>query len=215
VEPFALTRKNFQTPLGVVETDVDLVDALLKRSGRDLLVDEFVHRGEHSIELGLVFLQRVAEEAGRAFRIVPMLCGSFEKEMVEGQPPEETPGVTGVIDALREVVADDPRRVMIVVGADLAHVGPRFGGEKPVTDRALADLERVDRETLAHVERGDAEAFYEFVSRDENARNICSVPSIWLTLKVLAPCEAKLLRYEQWRAEDKSSCVTFAACVVS
>ncbi|HUU43514.1 MAG TPA: AmmeMemoRadiSam system protein B, partial [Planctomycetota bacterium] len=51
VERFALTRKDFETPLGLARTDVETVDELLKRSGRDLTRDEFVHRGEHSIEL--------------------------------------------------------------------------------------------------------------------------------------------------------------------
>jgi len=215
VERFALTRKDFETPLGVARTDTDVVDMLLERSGRDLLVDEFVHAGEHSVELELVFIQHLAQKARRDFRIVPILCGSFQEAMVEDTPPASLGGVSEMIAGLREIVADGTRRVMIVAGADLAHVGPRFGGDRRVTKRTLAEVERADRETLAFVVNGDADGFYECTARDENARNICSIASIYLTLKTLEPCAATLLDYDQWCADDGSSCVTFAACAVS
>ena len=208
-ERFALTRKDFETPLGVARTDVDVVDALLERSSCDLLADEFVHRAEHSIELELVFIQHLCEQAGRAFKIVPILCGSFPDAS-----PDALPGVVEVIDALRDLMNDAGRRVVIVAGADLAHVGPRFGGEQRVTPRMLADLERVDRETLAFVEGGDADGFFAFVMRDENARNICSVASVYLSVKALEPCAPTLLRYEQWSDDDGASCVTFAAMAI-
>jgi len=212
-ERFALTRKNFETPFGCATTDVEAVDALLDQSGHDLLADEFVHRGEHSIELELVWVQHLCRKAGRETTIVPILCGGFREALVEDKSPEDLPGVSAFVDALRELVSSTDRRVTVVVGADLAHVGPRFGGDTQVSDAALRDLERIDRETLAFVEAGDADGFFEFVSRDENARNICSVAPIWLALKALAPVRVDLLGYEQWCDDEGMSCVTFAAGV--
>ena len=213
-ERFALTRKDFETPLGTAVTDRDFVDALAKRSGRDLFADEFVHRAEHSIELELVFVQHLAQKAKRDFRIVPILCGSFHEAISDGKPPMELPGVKGIVEGLRELIAKEKRRVCVVAGADLAHVGPRFGGSEGVTVALLASLDAADRETLDFVVKGDAEGFVRQVALDENARNICGVAAIYVALRALEPCRATLLDYQQWADDDGSSSVTFAACAI-
>ena len=56
---FALTCKDFETPLGVVPTDRAYVDRIASLAGRDLFDDELSHRTEHSIEFQVVFLQYV------------------------------------------------------------------------------------------------------------------------------------------------------------
>jgi len=213
-ERFVLTRKDFETPLGTVVTDTDFVDALQKRSGRDLFADEFLHRGEHSVELELVLVQHLCRKAETEFKIVPVLCGGFTDAMAQDKSPLDLPGVREVTDALRELIAKDGRRVCVIAGADLSHVGPRFGTDRRVSRGALRDLEEADRKTLEFVEKADADGFYENVALDENARNICGVAPIYVTLKVLTPAEVELLRYEQWSEADGSSCVTFAACAI-
>jgi len=215
VERFALTRKDFETPLGTTVTDVDFVEALSAGSGRDLFADEFVHRGEHSVELELVFVQHLMRKAGRDFKVVPILCGGFDRAMVEDLSPMSLPGVPEVIDALRELIAGAGRRVVVIAGADLSHVGPRFGGEERLTVGTLGDLEAADRETLAFVEEGDAERFYRHVALDENARHICGVAPVVMLLEVLEPASVQLLKYEQWADDEGLSCVTFAAAAVT
>ncbi len=49
-QPFALTRKDFATPFGTVQTNQDVIDRLVDRVGQDLFDDEIVHRAEHTIE---------------------------------------------------------------------------------------------------------------------------------------------------------------------
>jgi hypothetical protein len=209
---FALTRKDFETPLGVARTDAAFVDALAKRAGDDLFRDEFAHRGEHSIELVLVLLQHVLAKSGADFRIVPILCGSHREAIAERVSPEKVPGVREALDALRGMVEAEKRRIVFIAGADLSHVGPRFGGERPVTELTLSGLDRADRQTLAFVEKGDAEGFYGHVALDDNARNICGVAPIYTLLKTSGLPGLRLLDYGQWCEDDGSSCVTFAAC---
>ncbi|MGZ3559846.1 MAG: AmmeMemoRadiSam system protein B, partial [Thermodesulfobacteriota bacterium] len=48
--PFCLTRKDFVTPLGTLNVDKELVDAIQSRCPDDLFKDEGVQRSEHSIE---------------------------------------------------------------------------------------------------------------------------------------------------------------------
>ncbi|MBM3290420.1 MAG: AmmeMemoRadiSam system protein B, partial [Candidatus Hydrogenedentes bacterium] len=72
--PFVMTRKHFETPIGTVETDRELVDAIAAGCGWDPYDAEIVHRTEHSIEFQAVML---AHLYGAGVRIVPILCGPF------------------------------------------------------------------------------------------------------------------------------------------
>src|SRR5205823_2871875 len=55
--PFALTRKDYDTPLGAARTDTEFVGALAKRARQDCFASEGAHRTEHSIEFQAVFLR--------------------------------------------------------------------------------------------------------------------------------------------------------------
>src|SRR5262249_47895214 len=83
---FALTRKSFQTPLGLAPTDCEYVEQLATVAGDQLFDDELAHRTEHSIEFQVVFLQYVLG-GRRNFSIVPILVGSFSDLMDDGKDP--------------------------------------------------------------------------------------------------------------------------------
>jgi hypothetical protein len=70
---FTLTRKHFETPLGIAPTDRAYIDRLVAHYGPGLFDDEVMaHLPEHSIELEVVFLQYLFE-GKRPFRIVPLV----------------------------------------------------------------------------------------------------------------------------------------------
>jgi MEMO1 family protein len=200
--PFTLTRKGYETPLGVVETDADLVDALAKEHGPTLFADEFHHRGEHSIEFQTVWLRHRYGE--RTPPILPILCGSLH-EHVEGRTsPMTSAPVRAVLDSLRRLTAG--RRVLVIAGADLAHVGPRFG-DGPMSDPERATCKEADELSLRAVAAGDAEGFFRFVSLEDDQRRICGLSPIYATLALLEGRrrEGKLLAYDQCDADDQGT----------
>jgi len=101
------------------------------------------------------------------------------------------------------------RRVVVVAGADLAHMGPRFGDPEPVSPHELQRIEREDREMLGAVEAGDARAFFDAVARDGDRRRICGYSPIYATLRLLGRARGELRRYGQW--PDPQGVVTFAS----
>ena len=123
---FALTCKDFETPLGVVPTDRAYVDRIASLAGRDLFDDELSHRTEHSIEFQVVFLQYVLG-GQRDFSIVPILVGSFHDLMEKGVEPIADPEVSRFVQALRVAESASGKRVAYIGGIDLCHVGPEFG----------------------------------------------------------------------------------------
>jgi len=209
-DPFTLTRKDFATPFGPARVDRDFVEALATRAGQDCFASELAHRNEHSIEFQAVFLQYLY--AGRReVRIVPVLTSFAHEALARGQGPETDPRVPRFLDALRETAAATGRRIAFVAGADLAHVGPRFGDPAAVGADDLARIEREDRAMLAEVEVGDAQAFFASVARDGDRRRICGLSPIYTLLRVLGGAPGRLKRYGQW--PDPQGVVTFASLV--
>ena len=206
--PYILTTKSFQTPLGTLNADRGLVEALAKRCGRDLFAEELVHKNEHSIELQVVFLQHVL--GGRAIEIVPVLCGSMAEQIGEADSPREVAEISDFLDALRDVVAESGRKACAIAGADLSHVGSQFGDEFPLSPQVMRDVERADRRMLSHVERLDADAFFADVHSDGNARHVCGAPPIYALLATTAARRARLLDYRQATDYDLQRAVTFA-----
>lgn len=207
-DPIALTLKDYETPLGPAAVDRDFADQLARRAGADLLGSELAHRAEHSIEFQCVMLQYLF--AGRReFTIVPILASFLHECLASGKDPESEPRIARLLDALRDTIAASGRRVCVVAGADLAHVGPRFGDPQPVTPAFLSDVERADRAMLDAVAACDAREFYESVARDGDSRRICGLSPIYALLKGAGASSGALLHYAQW--QDPQAAVTFAS----
>lgn len=207
-DPFALTRKDYDTPLGPVPVDRELVERLTARAGQDCFASELAHRTEHSIEFQAVFLQYLFG-GRREVSIVPVLSSFVHEALARGKRPEDDPRVVRFLDALGETLAASGRRVALIAGADLAHMGPRFGDPEPVSPGELTRIEREDRAMLATVEAGDAGAFFDSVVADGDRRRICGLSPIWALLRTLDPARGTLRRYGQW--PDPQGVVSFAS----
>jgi len=210
-DPFALTRKDYDTPLGPARVDREVVEALAARAGQDCFGSELAHRNEHSIEFQAVFLSYLY--AGRRdIRIVPVLTSFAHEALARGQRPDDDPRVGRFLDALADL-AGSGRRVAFIAGADLAHVGPRFGDPQPVSPAELGTIDREDREMLRAVQAGDPEGFFESVRADGDRRRICGLSPIYTLLRVRAGAKGLLRQYGQW--PDPQGVVSFASVVFS
>ncbi len=207
-DPFAVTLKPYDTPLGPVPVDRDFYEALRGRAGQDLLASEPAHRVEHSIEFQAVMLQAVLGPR-RPFTIFPVLASYLHEAVWLGTEPEVDPRVPRFLDGLRETIAASGRRVCVVAGVDLAHVGPRFGDRDPNTAASLAAVAQADRAMLESVVGVDARGFFDHVAADQDARRICGLSPIHALLRVLPGAPGRLLQYRQW--PDPEGAVTFCA----
>ena len=206
-DPFAATLKPYETPLGPAAVDRDIVEALGRRYRESLLGSEGAHRIEHSIEFQAVMLRWALGD--RPFTVVPLLASFLHEAVWEGRAPEEDSRVPRFLEALAETIATSGRRVCVIGGVDLAHVGPRFGDAAPNTPASLAAVERDDRAMLDAVMAGDPAGFYASVARDGDARRICGLSPIYAFLRALPGAEGRLVRYTQW--PDPQGAVTFCA----
>ena len=205
-----LTRKHFETPLGTLETDLSALDKLLaavdQRGGpelaRSLCADEQLHRAEHSIEFQAVWLKFVLARRGASVRILPILCGAASQ-------PEARATVLEAVARLAE-----RQRTLFIAGADLAHVGPRFGDPTGMSRADCESLERRDRESLEPVLRGDAGAWLEEIRREDDRRRICGLEPIYAALVASAATGGRLAAYGQVPADEAGASVVSAASLV-
>jgi AmmeMemoRadiSam system protein B len=179
--PFLLTRKHFATPFGVLETDQEIVQRLEAVCTWDPYAYEMVHRTEHSIEFQAVMLSYLY---GPTVRIVPILCASFGAPF-ELSPLTPLPEVETFLEVCRDLVDAAPGRVSVIAGADLAHVGQRFGDAFTIDDHIVQQVDSRDREDLHYALAGDATGFYQSVLRDRNARRVCGLNCIYAGLKAV------------------------------
>ncbi len=209
-QPFALTHKSFLTPLGPLEVDHELVDAIQSRYLGDLFSDEGIHRNEHSIEFQCVFLRYLFPEPA-PIKIVPILSGSLHEAIEKGISPMEISGIRQFLEGIKASVSSLKRKVCYIASADLAHVGPQFGDQSGIGEYDLRILEAEDREMLKHIESVDAEGFFSAISESGDRRRICGLPPIYAMLKVMEAKEGRLLKYGQAFTAETKSVVTFAS----
>jgi len=213
---FCLTRKAFATPLGDLEVDDVFVSELADASAEDVFAEEYKHKGEHSIEFQCVFLRYLLGDArARSVRIVPILCG-LGRSQVERRDPEEDPVAERFFGALGDGLAKRSGRALVVAGADLAHVGPRFGDKKPLDGPGRARLEERDRASLELAVGRDPGGFFDHVTEDLASRRVCGTGPLYTLLRGLEGLGAKrgeLLSYEQNIDPDEGSIVSHASVV--
>ncbi|MEZ0393945.1 MAG: AmmeMemoRadiSam system protein B [Desulfurococcaceae archaeon] len=102
-------RGTWETPLGDVEVDEELANAIVKNSAYAEL-DELAHVEEHSVEVQLPFLQYIF---GTGFRVVPLVVGLHN--------PDVSRDLAAAIAAASEGLKRD---VALLASSDLNHYEP-------------------------------------------------------------------------------------------
>jgi AmmeMemoRadiSam system protein B len=220
-QPFCLSRKHFDTPLGLVRTDRQFVDRIAEHlassvAGRqlDVFADEPAHRMEHSIEFQTVFLQHLFG-GRRAFRIVPVLIGSFQEFFEGGMTPGDSPEVQAMLAAVLAAAKAHRGPVCFISAADLAHIGPRYGDPEGLDEARLDEQARDDRQLLDKACAGDADAVFHHVAEQNDRARICGLGPTYVMLEVLRAAHGisagRLLHYHQAVAPEGAACVSFAS----
>jgi MEMO1 family protein len=218
--PYILTLKDFATPLGLVETDRDYVQRLQAKCAENCFTDEYLHRGEHSLEFQVVFLKYIAQQRAaltgrpeRPFKIVPILVSSFHSAVVNQTLPEKDSAVGTFLRTLRDLAALESRRVCFVAGVDLAHVGRQFGDREPLTDDFLKWVESEDQELVSRLAALDAPGFFNAVAKDQDKRRICGFSPLYSLIHLLDGAQGEHLKYSQAFTPETGSAVTFSSLI--
>ena len=201
----AVTDKDFETPLGVVQADRQILERL-----RSLVPESFdediAHLQEHAIEFQLPFIQVVTE--GKPFTIVPVLS-SFSAPSLSD--PSVRTDVDRFLTALREAIASSGRRVCVIAAGELAHLGIRYGDSAPPTDFSFHRSMQYDLEMLKFVEELKPEDFADYIQKEQDQRRIAGFSPIYSLLRLIQAEKGQVLRYDRGITDQYNSTVTYAS----
>ncbi|HSN97207.1 MAG TPA: AmmeMemoRadiSam system protein B, partial [Candidatus Nanopelagicales bacterium] len=181
--PYAVCDKAFATPLGELLPDRAFIAELAEQSRFDIREEQHLHKTEHSLEFQVIFLQHLL--GGCPATIVPVLCGVPSLRDPAGDDLAES-----FLCALRAAIARRDGRAMVIAGADLAHVGPRFGDAAPLGGSGRDALRRRDHESIARATELDALGFFAHVASDLATRRVCGLGPIYTLLRAM-PAHAR------------------------
>lgn len=205
---FITTEKHFQTPLGIVQTDTELLGKLREHVPFELCRNDVAHRDEHSIEFQLLFLQHVFRN--RDFTVLPILVTSFQPFIDAGITPIQHERFRGFITSLQHVVQTSGRKVAFIASADMAHVGRKFGDDFPA-ETITETLAHEDAAVLHKATAADADGFFTHIANTNDCRRICGLPPVYSMLQTVQPERGTLLDYQQWHEQETESAVTYAS----
>lgn len=207
------TTKDYGTPIDRAETDRAFLEKLQEAIGSPLDRYELDHLREHSVELQVTLLQSLF--GADNVRVVPILCpdvcGPTGTKPAEGDGPD----LAEVADAIRSVIDAMPGSTCVIAGADLSHIGRRFGDECDLDKDFLAKVEAEDRKSLERIEAGDADGFMRRLQETENMHRMCSSGCIYTLLKLLDGSQVRMLHYHQAVNPEEDTGVTCAAAVLT
>lgn len=207
---FCLTRKDFQTPLGVVKNDLETVQKLWDAGHSIVSETDFPHKAEHSIEFQVIFLQHLLPL--NSFTIIPILCGPIMPFLPDYTRKNYLKKSHPFLTVLSEILHKEDEETLLIAGVDFSHIGPKFGHDREAFSLS-AHSETHDQTLLKAVSEGDADAFWEESGRVEDRFNVCGFSAMACLLEVLPLSKGKVLDYNIWHEQPTRSAVSFAAVV--
>jgi hypothetical protein len=200
---FSLTYQNYATPYGVLPTPRDIVDQISENIGAEgAFRGELYHLNEHSIELAMVWLHHMRD--GKQIELLPILCGSITDFDGLDNVIEEDAQSEAFIASLTEIVTS--RQAILIAAADLAHVGPAFGGF-PLDQGGRSKLRIEDERLIDNICKGDARGYYNEIAPLNNKNNICGFAPIYYLLRVLPEATGSLVSYDLCEADEHGTSV--------
>lgn len=200
---FAVTDKDFETPLGMVPTDRPILDHV-KRLAPEYFEEDSAHQSEHAIEFQLPFLQTLV---GKPFTIVPILS-SFSALSLND--PTVRSSVDRFLSTLQESISASGKTVCVIGAGELAHLGLRYGDSAPPTDFSFHRSMQQDLEMLKQVEELNPERFAQYIQKEQDQRRISGFSPIYSLLRLIQAEKGQVLRYDRGITDQFNSTVTYA-----
>jgi MEMO1 family protein len=183
-----LTEGSWATPLGETQIDSALATEVFRAYPR-LREDSVAHETEHSLEVQIPFLQRLAP----GFRFVPIVLASDRYAALEE-----------LGHAIAQVAGAHTEPVLIVISSDMNH----YESDKVTRVK--------DRKAIDHILAIDPGGLYDTVRNEEISMcGYAAAVAALVALKDLGAKEAKLVRYATSGdvSDDRDAVVGYAGIV--
>ena len=206
---FMLTKKNYSSPLGEIQTDQDIISGLENALGDNLHFDDLAHRTEHSIEFHALLLQHIFDNK---IKILPVLTGGMFEYLDDGNAPNENSDFMKFINALRKVISDSGKKVIFLASGDLSHIGRKFGDDFDA-ESEFEELKKADKNLIELLKKANKTTLFKEISKNNNTRNVCGFAPFYSLLECVDNLNEGKSAYGLWDEQETKSAVSFATVV--
>jgi len=198
------TKKHYQTPLGTIKTDINFIEKLEKQSKYPITIDDLAHLNEHSLELNIVFIQKLF---GNNTKILPILTGSLHEFIENNIYPDQSERINETISSIQNLIKN--KKVLFIASGDFSHFGKRF--DDPFdADSHLHRVYNEDNDLINSIINGDRNQFFDQIATNNNHNKVCGFSPFYLTMHLTNAKKGTLHSYSQWNDTDTKSAVSFA-----
>ncbi len=193
-KPMSVCPLDFETPLGSVKVDREVVRRLKEKFDYDLEYDILSHLKEHSIEFQTLYVKLLFPEA----EIVPIIVSY-------GEPEELKVMSKNILDAV-----GSKEGILVISSVDMSHVGKKFG------DRVSYDPSWRDKEYIKLLCQMKNEEAFELLRKDENSTRIDGQFTNFVfveMMKLLGSRGGELIDYAVYQERETDSRVSYAGIV--
>ncbi|HII72516.1 TPA: AmmeMemoRadiSam system protein B [Candidatus Woesearchaeota archaeon] len=161
-----VSDEDWETPLGVVKRDKELVKALAKKG---MTIDNEAHHGEHSIEVQLPFLQYISKDHEEELRIVYVMIADDDYERWGKM----------ILDAVEESV----KEAVFICSSDFTHYGDNYG-YTPFVGDVKQNMEKLDKAAADFIVKKDPAGFLAYTNKTR--ATICGKYGIAVLLWIMS-----------------------------
>lgn len=202
---FMLSQKKFETPLGYIDVDLDLLNKIKDFDENCFLIDEYAHRPEHSIEIQVALSSYYF--SNKKFKILPVLVAGYFDFMDLKKSPNDDDTINSFIFNLKKSINLLGRKALYIASVDLSHIGRKFQDDFDALDK-MPIVKEIDMKLIDAIKLKDFNAFYNLINQEQDQYRVCGTAPIFTFLKTIELNNSKLNGYNFWYEEITKSAVS-------
>lgn len=207
---FMYTKKNYSTPLGIIETDIEFLKLVDENLSNGLFLDDLAHYKEHSLELHITFLQHIFNNN---VKIAPILIGSPSSYFNNGYPSDSSNYLEN-INSLKDALKKYNKKTLFLASGDLSHIGKKFGDEFDSNEKKV-EIMNYDLGIIDSINNKDKNQFFDYLRSENELRRVCGAFPFYAMLDLTNPTKSKNLYYNLWYEEETMSSVSICSMGLS
>ncbi len=192
--PLSVCPLDFETPIGRVEVDREVLGRMEDLFEHDIYHDLLSHIREHSIEFQTLYVKLLFPEA----KIIPVIVSYGDKDTLRSYAEK-------ILKAVGETEG-----LLVVSSVDMSHVGKKFG------DPFSYDPSLRDKEYISLLSELKNEEAFDLLLKDENRTRIDGQFTNFVfveIMKLLGSSGGKLVDYRVYHEGPTDSKVSYAGIV--
>lgn len=205
---FMLIQKHFETPNGIIETDLELINSIKEIAPDSFIIDEYAHRQEHSIEIQVALSSHYFN--GRKFKILPVLTAGYFDLMEMESNPDNDETIKTFISTLNDSLNKLGRNAIYIASVDFSHYGAKFQDDFDAKDKIEESI-KYDEGLMKSILENDHNNFYKQINDVDDDWKVCGTAPIFTLLKSQENKKPKFLDYQVWYEPETQSAVSCAA----